>query len=32
LLHFWWKVLDVSTEVIANTIDTLRGECTWKGQ
>jgi hypothetical protein len=32
LLHFWWRALDVSTEVIANTMDTLRGERTWNGQ
>ncbi len=32
LLKFWWRALDVSTEVIANMINTLRGECTWKGQ
>ncbi len=31
LPHFWWRALDVSTENIANAMDTLREECTWKG-
>ncbi len=32
LPHFRWRALDVSTEDIANAMDTLRGECTWKGR
>jgi hypothetical protein len=32
LPHFWWRALDVSMEDIANAMDTLRGECTWKGR
>ncbi len=24
MLHFWWRALDISAEVIANTMDTLQ--------
>jgi hypothetical protein len=31
LPNFWWRVLGISTEDIANALDTLLGVCAWKG-